>query len=69
MNTLPMSPRELAERYMVTFGWQLRGRLATLSHRYPGVVAPNFLSWEGEQLTGADTTEKVRALYHATPWI
>lgn len=64
-----MTPEEMAQEYRYRFGFQLRGRLSVLSHRYPNVSAPDFISWEGAELTGADTTEKVRALLKVTPWI
>ena len=69
MKPTPTTARELAEAYRKQFGFQLRGRLATLLHRHPNVRAPEFVSWEGESLTGADTTEKLRALYRKTPWV
>lgn len=57
----------LANQYTDKFGFRLYTRLRNLSHKYPDVVAPNFLSWEGETITGADTTEKVRALLDVCP--
>lgn len=65
----PLSPRQMALTYRHSFGFQLRNRLAILAHRYPDIVAPNFLSWEGETLTNADTSEKVRALLKLTPYV
>jgi hypothetical protein len=58
-----------AKAYLAKFGFQIRGRLATLLHRYPDVTEPNFISWEGAELTGADTTEKIRNLMKDTPWL
>lgn len=63
------TPLEMAKTYQKKFGLQLRGRLQIISHRYPSVSPPNFISWEGAELTGADTTEKVRDLLKRTPWI
>jgi len=57
-----MKPKLMAKIYRERFGISLFGRLRIISHRHPNVVAPNFISWEGEPITGADTTEKVRNL-------
>lgn len=59
--------RQMAREYRERFGFRLLTRLGSLSHRYPDVQAPNFISWEGESLTGADTTDKVRALLRVCP--
>lgn len=55
----------MAEIYAARFGVSLRDRLADLLAKYPDVQAPNFLSWEGEIFTRADTSEKMRALLGA----
>ena len=67
MNT--QTPEAIAKAYQERFGFQLRNRLAILAHRHPSVEAPSFISWEGAELTGADTTEKVRALLKVIPWV
>lgn len=51
-----------AKVYQSRFGLSLKSRVRSLLAKHPAVVAPNFLSWEGETLTGADTTDKLRAL-------
>lgn len=48
--------------YRLKFGRDLRERVSGLIARYPDTT---FLSWEGEQVTGADTTAKLRALLDA----
>ena len=58
----------LAKTYRAHFGFSLYGRLCILSHRHPDVTPPNFISWEGATLTGADTTAKIRQLLHQLNW-
>jgi hypothetical protein len=48
--------------YESRFKVSLAARVTNLLEKYPDVVAPNFLSWEGEALTGADTSAKLRDL-------
>ena len=48
--------------YEARFKVSLAYRVADLLEKYPAVIAPNFISWEGEKLTGADTSDKLRAL-------
>jgi hypothetical protein len=48
--------------YEARFKVSLAARVTSLLEKYPAVVSPNFLSWEGEALTGADTSAKLRAL-------
>lgn len=48
--------------YYFKFGVHLETRVRELIERYPDVSAPNFISWEGEQETKADTTEALRQL-------
>lgn len=48
--------------YRLKFGLHLETRVESLLQLYPDVSAPNFISWEGEQETGADTTAKLREL-------
>ncbi len=59
--------RRMAREYRERFGFRLFTRLGNLSHRYPDVQSPNWISWEGETLTGADTTAKVRDLLRVCP--
>jgi len=62
-----MKPEALAQQYKDKFGFRLYTRLQVLAHRYPNVKEPNFISWEGQQLTGADTTAKIRDLLRVIP--
>ena len=64
-----MTAEQKAQEYKAQFGFQLKTRLAVLSHRYPNVKEPSWISWEGEPLTGADTTDKIRALLKETPYV
>ncbi len=59
--------QEMAKQYRKQFGLSLHYRLKVLSHRHQEVIEPNFISWEGEQLTGADTTAKIRELLKVIP--
>jgi len=63
-----MNAQKMAHEYRRTFGTSLYGRLRIISHRYPDVQHPDFISWEGEKLTGADTTFKVRKLLSKLSW-
>lgn len=54
-----------AAAYENKFGMSLKTRVSELLAAYPDVVEPNFLSWEGESITGADTTEKLQNLLTA----
>lgn len=51
-----------AKAYEIRFGLPLIDRVQSLIAEYPDVTSPNFLSWEGEGLTGADTSAKLRDL-------
>jgi len=59
--------RRMAREYRQRFGFRLYTRLSVLAERYPSTEGPSFISWEGEGLTGADTSSKVRALLRACP--
>ena len=48
--------------YEARFRVSLAARVADLLERYPEVAAPNFISWEGGTLLGADTSAKLRGL-------
>lgn len=54
------SPKQIATVYWFRFHVQLEDRIRDLLTVYPDVSSPNFLSWEGEQLTGADTSARLR---------
>ena len=65
MNDMDLpTPADKARFYQETFGLRLINRLRIIRHRHPNVTPPNFISWEGEPITGADTTAKVDALIH-----
>lgn len=55
----------MAAVYERTFGVRLADRVGELLERYPDVVAPNWLSWEGHRITNAATTARLRDILTA----
>ena len=60
--------KQMAKEYRELYGLSLYGRLRILSHRYPNIEEDSFISWEGDRITGADTSEKISTLMHQLTW-
>lgn len=54
-----LSPETIARLYEAKFHVPLAVRLDDLIAKYPAIVAPSFLSWEGEIYTGASNTAEL----------